>query len=113
MYQSNELFNFIVSRDDLENEDVLSAPDGISWTRVSQYYPDADGDRPGHLIYHVRGYKVLEAFRTPGLLNWTQLWLANDFYAVQNSSLSPTSPMRPAGGCSRGPRLGAYSAECR
>ena len=59
VYQSNELFNFIVSKKDLENPSIKSASVEISWTRMGQYLPWMQmGDQAGHLIYHVRGYKV-------------------------------------------------------
>lgn len=59
VYQSNELFNFYVSKKDLENPEIKSAPVEISWTRVGQYLPWMQmGDRPGKLVYHVRGFKV-------------------------------------------------------
>ena len=61
VYQSNELFNFYASREDLEDESLETVPAEISWTRVGQYLPWMQmGDRPGQLIYHVRGYKVLD-----------------------------------------------------
>jgi|GEM_PF-403980 len=60
VYQSNELFNFYASRADLENEALDSVPVEISWSRVGQYLPWMQmGDRPGQLVYHVRGYKVM------------------------------------------------------
>ena len=60
VYQSNELFNFYVNYKDLENEDLQSVPVEISWSRIGQYLPWMQmGDRPGQLIYHVRGFKVL------------------------------------------------------
>ena len=82
VYQSNELFNFIVSREDLENEDILSAPVEISWTRVGQYLPWMQmGDTTGHLVYHVRGYKVLGGVESlpPRLLNWTRNQAGEEF----------------------------------
>ena len=59
VYQSSEMFNFYVDRADLENEALDSVPVEISWTRVGQYLPWMQmGDLPGHLVYHVRGFKV-------------------------------------------------------
>ena len=50
-----------VAREDLEDTTIRSAPVNISWTRVGQYLPWMQmGDRPGKLVYHVRGYKVLK-----------------------------------------------------
>ena len=115
--QRVELFNFIVSRDDLENEDVLSAPVEISWTRVGQYLPWMQmGDRPGHLIYHVRGYKVLGGVsELPGqLLNWTQTVAGERF--LRSPEFIPQS-YQPNATSWRVFRealdSGAYSAECR
>ncbi len=74
VYQSNELFNFYTARKDLENPNLRSVPVDISWTRVGQYLPWMQmGDRPGKLIYHVRGYKVLEGLEglPSDLINWT------------------------------------------
>lgn len=74
VYQSNELFNFYVNREDLEDTAIQSAPVSISWTRVGQYLPWMQmGDQPGKLIYHVRGYKVIKGLEAlpPQLLEWT------------------------------------------
>lgn len=75
VYQSSELFNYYVKRADLENESIKSAPVQISWSRVGQYLPWMQmGDRPGNLVYQVRGYKLmggLEELPEP-LLNWTR-----------------------------------------
>ena len=75
VYQSNELFNFYASRDDLENEDLDSVPVEISWTRVGQYLPWMQmGDLPGQLVYHVRGYKLPNGIDDlpPSLREWTE-----------------------------------------
>ena len=75
VYQSNELFNFYVDRDSLEDESVLSAPVEISWTRVGQYLPWMQmGSEEGQLIYHVRGYKGLDGVEglPQELLDWTR-----------------------------------------
>ena len=75
VYQSNELFNFYASKKDLENEDLDSVPVEISWTRVGQYLPWMQmGDRPGKLIYHVRGYKVMNGIEglPESLVTWTR-----------------------------------------
>ena len=74
VYESNELFNFFVSKEDLANPLISSAPVNISWTRVGQYLPWMQmGDRSGKLIYHVRGYKVLKGLDAmpAQLVNWT------------------------------------------
>ena len=75
VYQSNELFNFYVDRISLEDESVLSAPVEISWSRVGQYLPWMQmGSEEGQLIYHVRGYKVLDGVEglPQELLDWTR-----------------------------------------
>ena len=74
VYQSNELFNFYVTREDLEDPTIQSAPVNISWTRIGQYLPWMQmGNTPGKLIYHVRGYKVLKGLEAlpSQLLEWT------------------------------------------
>jgi len=62
-YQSVELFNFYADRADLEDPDQLSVPAHISWSRFGQYLPWMKmGQRPGKLVYHVQGYKVMEGW---------------------------------------------------
>jgi len=82
VYQSNELFNFMVSREHLENEELLSVPVEISWTRVGQYLPWMHmGDAEGHLVYHVRGYKVMGGVDElpTQLLEWTRNHAGEEF----------------------------------
>ena len=75
VYQSSEMFNFYVDLADLEDPNSQSAPVEISWTRVGQYLPWMQmGDLEGQLVYHVRGYKVLDGVEglPPRLLEWTE-----------------------------------------
>lgn len=88
VYQSNELFNFIASREDLENEALDTVPVEISWTRVGQYLPWMQmGDRSGQLIYHARGYKVLGGVQElpTDLLEWTNDVAGDTYLAAPNS----------------------------
>jgi hypothetical protein len=63
VYQGAEMFNFYVRRADLENEDLAVVPVEISWTRVGQFLPWMQmADRPGHLVYSVRGWKLENGF---------------------------------------------------
>ena len=74
VYQSNELFNFYADKNDLADPTLRTVPVDISWTRVGQYLPWMQmGDRPGKLIYHVRGYKVMDGLDglPESLMNWT------------------------------------------
>ena len=92
VYQTSELFNYIVARKDLEDERVLSAPVEISWTRVGQYLPWMQmGDTRGYLVYHVRGYKVLGGVdELPGpLLEWTRNVAGEKF--LKSPSFIPAS----------------------
>lgn len=62
-YESAELFNFYVSRDDLEDPSLSTAPVSISWTRVGQFLPWMQmGQAPGQLIYHARGAKLVDGW---------------------------------------------------
>lgn len=59
MYESAELFNFIVRKDDLANDALDSVPMTFTWTRTGQWLPWMGmGDRPGRLVYHCRGHKL-------------------------------------------------------
>ena len=92
VYQTSELFNYIVARKDLEDERVLSAPVEISWTRVGQYLPWMQmGDTRGYLVYHVRGYKVLGGVdELPGpLVEWTRNVAGEKF--LKSPSFIPAS----------------------
>ena len=61
VYQANEFFNFYVAFKNLEEPTIQSAPVNISWTRLGHDLPWIQmGNRPGKLMYHVRGYKVLK-----------------------------------------------------
>ena len=95
VYQSNELFNFYASKKDLENESLDSVPVEISWTRVGQYLPWMQmGDRPGKLIYHVRGYKVMngiEGLPEP-LVTWTREVAGEEFLRAPDSAPPGFSP---------------------
>ena len=95
VYQSSELFNFIVDMDDLENPNIESAPVEISWTRVGQYLPWMQmGDTPGHLVYHVRGYKMLGGVdELPSeLLNWTMNEAGTEFLTSPQSAPANYTP---------------------
>lgn len=59
VYQGAEMFNFYVSRRDLQNEALAVVPVEISWTRVGQLLPWMQmGDTPGRLVYAARGWKL-------------------------------------------------------
>ncbi|KAA8496383.1 Neuferricin-like [Porphyridium purpureum] len=63
MYESSELFQFYTKVEDLENRDMPSAPCNISWVRISQWLPWMQmGSRPGQLLYHCRGKKLMNGF---------------------------------------------------
>lgn len=58
-YEAAELFNSFVSRADLENPELTSAPETGSWSRVGPWLPWMEmADRPGHLLYHGRSTKL-------------------------------------------------------
>lgn len=59
LYQGTELFQFYVSRSDLENETLKSVPSHFSWTRISNWLPWMEmADQAGSLVYQCRGYKL-------------------------------------------------------
>jgi hypothetical protein len=58
-YEAAELFNSFVSRADLENPELTSAPETGSWSRIGPWLPWMEmADRPGHLVYHGRSVKL-------------------------------------------------------
>jgi len=58
-YEAAELFNSFVSRADLENPELTSAPETGSWSRIGPWLPWMEmADRPGHLLYHGRSTKL-------------------------------------------------------
>lgn len=62
MYQGAELFRFIASRAALE-DDSACAPCEISWVRIGPWLPwMLMGDRPGNLVYHTGGKKLLGGY---------------------------------------------------
>ena len=59
LYQAAELFQFFTDLDDLNDPTQASAYAEVSWSRISDFLPWMTmADRPGHLIYHCRGYKL-------------------------------------------------------
>jgi hypothetical protein len=63
LYQAAELFQFFAKRSDIENESLASAPAQVSWTRLAPWLPWMKmADRPGQLVYHCRGRKLLEGY---------------------------------------------------
>ena len=113
MYQGAELFRFIASKADLE-DDTSSSPCHISWVRQGPWLPwMLMGTQPGHLVYHTGGKKLMggytelpadtrakvEAERpeymfapatavTPNETSWT-------FYAKQRRPAPPLSQDQP------------------
>jgi Protein of unknown function (DUF1838) len=59
-YQAAELFQFFMNEKDLNNPKLNSCYSEVSWTRISDFLPWLRmGDRPGHLVYQCRGYKIM------------------------------------------------------
>lgn len=59
MYEAGEMFQFFFDEKDVNDPDNGNVPCHIAWTRVSPFLPWMDmGDRPGHLVYNTRGYKI-------------------------------------------------------
>ncbi|CAN8068300.1 unnamed protein product [Agarophyton chilense] len=62
LYQSAEMFQFFTTKQELLSEDP-SADCVISWVRVGQWLPWMEmGDRPGRMLYHCRGKKLVNGF---------------------------------------------------
>lgn len=59
-YEAAELFNSFVRREDLENDEITSAPEVGSWARVGPWLPWMEmADSPGYLLYHGRSSKLM------------------------------------------------------
>jgi hypothetical protein len=63
IYQTTEIFDFFVARNELDDPTVRSARASLAWTRVGQWLPWMQmGQRPGRLIYHALGRKLPGGF---------------------------------------------------
>ncbi|HMO38533.1 MAG TPA: DUF1838 family protein [Saprospiraceae bacterium] len=61
LYQASELFQFFINEADLNDASKQHVYSEVGWTRISDFLPWMRmGDRPGHLIYHCRGYKLMD-----------------------------------------------------
>jgi len=59
MYVGSEHFMFFVSRQQMENQAIASAPVTYSWTRTGPWLPWMEvGQRPGGLLYIAQGGKL-------------------------------------------------------
>lgn len=60
MYQAAELFQFFMNEKDLADPQQASVYSEVAWTRFSDFLPWMRmADRPGHLVYQCRGYKLM------------------------------------------------------
>ncbi len=58
-YIASEMFNFFANINDVNNEELNSVPNTITWTRIGQWLPWMQmGKTPGQLIYQCRGEKL-------------------------------------------------------
>lgn len=58
-YIASEMFNFFANINDVNNEELNSVPNNITWTRIGQWLPWMQmGKIPGQLIYQCRGKKL-------------------------------------------------------
>ena len=63
LYQAAELFQFFCRRADVEDASSVNAPSLVSWTRLGPWLPWMRmADRPGTMVYHGRGAKLLGGF---------------------------------------------------
>jgi hypothetical protein len=62
-YQSTELFDLVVDRADLVEGGAASIPVTLTWTRIGPWLPWMQmGQRPGQLVYHVTGRKLMNGW---------------------------------------------------
>jgi hypothetical protein len=61
MYQAAELFQFFIGEEELNDRSKPSVYSEVGWTRISDFLPWMRmGERPGNLVYHCRGYKIMD-----------------------------------------------------